>query len=163
MPTESTFFQIAVVCYRRGGMSTNYRRAGLRGQFLVRRGPVQFSSRSTSKVIAGIAVAHVELIANHGVPHGMRAEKQFAIFDRGVESGIQRDVRGTPAVPTGAMTRFGLQCGRLLGLLRNVIGRQGGTLAEEKILHVFRHELLRLFLPGHQSILVENHFHSLFP
>src|SRR4029453_14419570 len=53
--------------------------------------------------------------------------------------------------------------GGLLGLLRNVIGRQGGTLAEEKILHVFRHELLGLFLPGHQSILVENHLHSLFP
>src|SRR5262245_34023029 len=53
--------------------------------------------------------------------------------------------------------------GRLLRLLRNVVRRQGGTLPEEKILHVFRHEILGLFLPGHQSILVENHLHSLFP
>src|SRR5262249_4656059 len=51
----------------------------------------------------------------------------------------------------------------LFGLLRNVIRGQGRTLAEEKVLHVFRDELLCLFLPGHQAILVENHFHPLFP
>src|SRR5262249_40668114 len=31
-PSGSRFWQIAVVCYRRGGMSTNYRRVLLRGQ-----------------------------------------------------------------------------------------------------------------------------------
>src|SRR5262245_63365254 len=51
----------------------------------------------------------------------------------------------------------------LLGLLRDVIGRQGRTLSEEEILHMFRDELLRLFLPRHQAILVENHLHPLFP
>ena len=91
-------------------MSTKYRRAGLCGQFLVRRRPVLFISRSTSKVIAGFAVAHVELVADYRVPHGMSAEKQRTVFDGGVESEIQRDVGGTPAVPTRAMTRFGLQC-----------------------------------------------------
>src|SRR5215813_1422629 len=53
--------------------------------------------------------------------------------------------------------------GMLLGLLRDVIGRQGGTLSEEEVLHMFRDELLRLFLPRHQAVLVENHLHPLFP
>src|SRR5262249_39947072 len=44
-----------------------------------------------------------------------------------------------------------------------VIRREGGALSEEEILHVLRDEVLRLFLPRHQTILVENHLHSLFP
>ena len=45
-------------------MSSKYRRAGLRGQFLVLRRRVRFFSRSASKVVTGIAVAHVKLIAD---------------------------------------------------------------------------------------------------
>src|SRR5262249_61336693 len=31
------------------------------------------------------------------------------------------------------------------------------------ILHVFRDEVLRLFLPRHQAVLVEDHLHPVFP
>src|SRR6185503_10100436 len=51
----------------------------------------------------------------------------------------------------------------LLGLLGNVARRQRGPLAEEKIFHVFGYEILRLFLPRHQAILVQDHLHPLFP
>src|SRR5581483_10347211 len=48
-------------------------------------------------------------------------------------------------------------------LLRNVTGRQCRALAEKEVLHVLRHEVLRLFLPGHEAILVEDHLHAVFP
>src|SRR5712691_5250521 len=51
----------------------------------------------------------------------------------------------------------------LLGLLRHVVGRQRGSFAEEKILHMLGYQLLRLLLPGHQAVFVENHLHTLFP
>jgi len=50
-----------------------------------------------------------------------------------------------------------------LGLLRDEPRRQRRPLAEEKIFHVFLDEFLRLFLPRHQSVLVENHLHPFFP
>src|SRR5215467_614768 len=52
---------------------------------------------------------------------------------------------------------------RLFRLLGDVTGRQCGTLAEEEILHVLGHEVLRLFLPRHQAILIEDHLHTILP
>src|SRR5713226_4010762 len=51
----------------------------------------------------------------------------------------------------------------LCGLLRDVSGRKGRAFAEEEIFHVFRDQLLRLFLPGHQAIFVEDHLHPILP
>ena len=51
----------------------------------------------------------------------------------------------------------------LLRLLRDEAGRQRRALAEEEILHLLGDDLLGLFLPGHQAVLVENHLHPLFP
>src|SRR6185437_6486726 len=52
---------------------------------------------------------------------------------------------------------------RSLRFLRHVPGRERCTFAEEEVLHVLGHQLLRLFLPGHQAVLVEDHLHSIFP
>src|SRR5207248_8380749 len=35
--------------------------------------------------------------------------------------------------------------------------------AEKEIFHVLGDEVLRLFLPWHETILVQNHLHALFP
>src|SRR5438105_1613617 len=51
----------------------------------------------------------------------------------------------------------------LLGLLRDVSGRQSGAFAEEEILHVLRHQLLRFLLPWHEAVFVEDHLHTLLP
>src|ERR1700730_1168249 len=51
----------------------------------------------------------------------------------------------------------------LFCLFRNVPGRQRGALAEEEVFHVLGHELLRLLLPWHQPILVQDHLHAVFP
>ena len=45
----------------------------------------------------------------------------------------------------------------------DVAGRQRRAFAEEEVLHVLRDQLLGLFLPGHQPVLVEDHLHALFP
>src|SRR5688572_511605 len=51
----------------------------------------------------------------------------------------------------------------LFALLRDVARREGGALAEEEVLHLAGDELLRFFLPGHETILVEDHFHAILP
>src|ERR1700680_709291 len=51
----------------------------------------------------------------------------------------------------------------LLRLLGDVPWRQRGALAEEEVFHVLAHELLSLFLPRHQPILVQDHLHAVFP
>src|SRR6202521_3016080 len=51
----------------------------------------------------------------------------------------------------------------LLRLFGHVPRRQRGALAEEKVLHVLGHELLRLLLPRHQPIFVQDHLHAVFP
>src|SRR3954468_19641397 len=51
----------------------------------------------------------------------------------------------------------------LFALRGDVAGRQGGSFAKEEVLHVLRDQLLRLFLPGHQAVLVQDHLHPLFP
>src|SRR5438093_8568329 len=53
--------------------------------------------------------------------------------------------------------------GRLLRLLGNVAWRKRGALAEEKIFHVLGDQILRLLLPWHQAVLVQDHLHPLFP
>src|SRR6516225_8334334 len=51
----------------------------------------------------------------------------------------------------------------LLRLLGYVLRRERRAFAEEEVLHVLRDEVLRLFLPRHQAVLVENHLHPVFP
>ena len=51
----------------------------------------------------------------------------------------------------------------LLRLLGHVAGGQRSTLAKEEIFHVPGHQFLRLLLPRHQAVLVENHLLSVFP
>src|SRR5262245_27195722 len=63
----------------------------------------------------------------------------------------------------GALQGPACRSKRLLSLLRNVVGRKSGALSEEKVLHMFRNEILGLLLPPHQAVLVENHLHPLFP
>src|SRR3954471_16110230 len=48
-------------------------------------------------------------------------------------------------------------------LLRNVLGWERRSFAEQKLLHVFRHQVLRFFLPGHEAIFIEDHLHPVFP
>src|SRR6185436_9699147 len=51
----------------------------------------------------------------------------------------------------------------LLRLLRDVIGRQRRSFAEEEVFHLRADQLLAFLLPGHQPVLVENHLLALFP
>src|SRR6185312_6353592 len=51
----------------------------------------------------------------------------------------------------------------LLRLLRYVSWRKGRAFSEEKIFHVLGDEILRFFLPGHETVLVQDHLHPLFP
>ena len=48
-------------------------------------------------------------------------------------------------------------------LLRDVARRQRRALAEEEILHLLQDQLLRLFLPRHQAVLVEDHLLPFLP
>src|SRR5439155_14774609 len=52
---------------------------------------------------------------------------------------------------------------RLFRLLRDVAGRQRRAFAEEEVLHVLRHEILRFLLPWHQAVLVQDHLHAILP
>src|SRR5262245_9403145 len=52
---------------------------------------------------------------------------------------------------------------RLFGLLRDIPRRKCRPLAEEEVFHVLRHEFLRLFLPRHEPVLVEDHLHPILP
>src|SRR5262245_5423935 len=51
----------------------------------------------------------------------------------------------------------------LLGLLRNVSGWKRSAFPEEKVFHVLGDQLLRLFLPGHEPVFVEDHLHPILP
>ncbi len=48
-------------------------------------------------------------------------------------------------------------------MLGYVLWWQGGTLSKEEVLHGFRYKLLSFLLPRHETILVEDHLHTLFP
>src|SRR5438552_905633 len=115
-------------------------------------------------VVAGGAVADVELIADNAREHWVRSVQQQAVGDRVVPD-VGREVGRPPAVPAGSVLVFGCDAvvHGLLGLLWNVPGRQRGAFAEEKIFHVLGDELLRLFLPRHQTVLVEDHLHAILP
>jgi hypothetical protein len=52
---------------------------------------------------------------------------------------------------------------RLFRLLGDVTGRQRRALAEEKIFHVLRDEVLRFLLPWHEPVLIEDHLHPILP
>src|SRR4030095_5769631 len=51
----------------------------------------------------------------------------------------------------------------LLRLLRHVPGRQRRAFTEEEVFHVLGDEVLRLFLPRHEAVLVEDHLHAILP
>src|SRR5262245_51506830 len=51
----------------------------------------------------------------------------------------------------------------LLRLLRLIVRRQRRPFAEEKVLHVTRDQILRLLLPRHQAVFVQDHLHPIFP
>src|SRR5687767_8690187 len=51
----------------------------------------------------------------------------------------------------------------LLRLLRHVSRRKCGALAEEEVLHLAGHQLLRLLLPWHEAVFVQDHFLAVFP
>src|SRR5687768_12907172 len=59
------------------------------------------------------------------------------------------------------VTRVG-GCGNE-NLFRFVLRRQRLGSAEQEVLHLLGHQLLRFFLPRHQAVLVEDHLHALFP
>ena len=58
------------------------------------------------EIVAGGAVADVELVADDRKPHGVGAEQQLAVFD-GVEARVVGNVRRPAAVPADAVTIFG--------------------------------------------------------
>ncbi|MCL6646562.1 MAG: hypothetical protein K6U88_16680, partial [Dehalococcoidia bacterium] len=76
------------------------------------------------------------------------------VYTGAVPAVAGRPRKDRPGHPAGA---------RLLDLGGHVAGRERRRLAEEELLHVASHELLRLLLPGQQPILVEDHLHPLFP
>src|SRR5919199_810520 len=57
------------------------------------------------EVLAAVAVAHIELIADDGEPHRVRAKEQLAVFDC-VQTDVGRQRRRAAAVPAGAMASF---------------------------------------------------------
>jgi hypothetical protein len=58
------------------------------------------------EVVAVFTVLHVELVADDGEPHRMRAEEEEAVFDRmGAE--VERKVACPTAVPARMVTGFG--------------------------------------------------------
>ena len=54
-------------------------------------------------IVAGRAIADVELVADDRKPHRVRAEQELAVFD-GVKAEVDGEIRSAAAVPTGAMT-----------------------------------------------------------
>ena len=123
--------------------------------------------------VTGGTIADVEAVTDDGKPHGVGAVQELTVFD-----GLNPEVvgnRGRPAaVPAGSVARLRLRAAHSggsieltwrdsLGLLRHVAGRQRGTFPEEEILHVLGDQILRLLLPGHEAVLVEDHLHALFP
>jgi len=60
------------------------------------------------EVVASVAVAHVELVANDREPHGVSAEEKFPVHDGGVKADIGRELVRAPAVPAIVVTGFGL-------------------------------------------------------
>src|SRR5262252_4378371 len=53
--------------------------------------------------------------------------------------------------------------GRLLCLLGHVPRRERCPLPEKEVFHVLGDQVLRLLLPRHQAVLVQDHLHPLFP
>src|SRR4030095_7300781 len=51
----------------------------------------------------------------------------------------------------------------LLRPRRRVPGRQRRAFTEEEVFHVLGDEVLRLFLPRHEAVLVEDHLHPILP
>ena len=90
---------LAVVCYRKGWRQS-------RVTAVPRSRPLARTDASDRLVVvAAGAVADVELIADDGEPHGMRAKQQVTVLDR-VEADVAREVRGPAAVPAHAVTIF---------------------------------------------------------
>src|SRR5262249_37845791 len=88
------------------------------------------------EVLAGLAVVHVELVADDRKPHGMGAVQQLTVLN-GVEPDVGRNLRRPPSVPAGAMARF--RFGHEAALATSP--------AEERIRVVTRRPLRRRNLP----------------
>ena len=54
-------------------------------------------------IVAGRAIADVELVADDRKPHWVRAEQELAVFD-GVKAEVDGEIGSAAAVPAGAMT-----------------------------------------------------------
>ena len=67
------------------------------------------------------------------------------------------------AVVLGRWTSRRIRNRELFCLLGHISRWERRPLAEEEIFHVLADQLLRLFLPRHQPVLVEDHLHALFP
>ena len=72
-------------------------------------------------------------------------------------------MRRRQAATTSNRKREASLVGNLLRLLRHEPWGQSRAFSEEEIVHLLRDDLLRLFLPRHEAVLVEDHLHALFP
>ncbi len=84
----------------------------------------------------------------------MSEERSVARVTRSAQGGRHRlGGHGWHGTPLGG------QC----FLLRHIAWRDAGRVAEQELFHLFRDDHLRLFLEWQQAVLVQNHFHPLFP
>ena len=58
------------------------------------------------EIIAFGTISDVELVTHHREPHGMGTEQQLAVFDGRVKAEVEREMRGSAAVPAGTVARF---------------------------------------------------------
>ena len=93
--------------------------------------------------------------AGAGGARGARRACAAPIHDRSLLEIMKRNNKDE-----GLRIRYSLF---LFRLLRDVVGRERGSFAEEEVLHLRADQLLAFFLPGHQPVLVEDHLLALFP